>query len=175
MQLLQGIGHYAIIAGSTAAVYLFIVICLRLFGKSEVAQLSVTDLVFVLLLSNAVQNAMVGPDATLAGGLVAAATFFVMDLLFKRFLYRFPWFNRLLQGSPITLVRHGRIQESGLSQALLTHDELMEALREHGVSGVREVDMAVLEVDGTISVLSDQFKAHATRKRHGKRQVRRSS
>ena len=171
--LVQPIAYYAVIAGSTAAVYLFIVVCIRLFGKTEIAQLSVIDLVFVMLLSNAVQNAMVGPDATLAGGLTAATTLFVMDLLFKRCLYRFPWFNRLLQGSPVTLIRHGRVQERAMAQAMLTHDELAEALREHGVHHVDEVDMAVLEVDGTISVLSDQFRTAATRKRQPRRPAKR--
>lgn len=154
---------YLAIAGSTAAVYAFIVVAMRLFGKTEVAQLSVFDLVFVMLLSNAVQNAMVGPDSTLAGGLVAATTLFLMDLLFKRCLYRVPWFGKLMQGSPSILIRNGRVDERALSRSLITRDELMEALREHGVARVEDVDMAVLEVDGNVSVLSKQFTAKDVR------------
>lgn len=160
---------YAIIAGSTAVVYVFIVISIRLFGKTEIAQLSVIDLVFIMLLSNAVQNAMVGPDATLIGGLVAATTLFLMNIAFKRALYYFPRFNRLVQGSPLTLIRHGHIYDRALSQAMMTQEELMEALREHGALHLEDVDLAILEVDGTISVLTDSFKTETTRKRQPKR------
>ena len=155
--------QYLTIIGSTAAVYAFIVIALRLFGKTEVAQLSLIDLVFILLISNAVQNAMVGADSTLAGGLVAATTLFVMNYLLKVFIYRIPWLNKLVQGKPVTLVRHGQVDTRALQRAMLTRDELMEAMREHGVERIGDVDMAILEVDGNISVLSDQFKA-TTRK-----------
>jgi len=79
--------NYVHIVGSTLAVYVFIVIAIRLFGKKELAQLSVVDLVFILLISNSVQNAMVGPDATLSGGLVAAMTLFVVNYIFKRLQY----------------------------------------------------------------------------------------
>ncbi|MCI1934228.1 MAG: DUF421 domain-containing protein [Atopobiaceae bacterium] len=161
--------HYLSIAGSTATVYLFIVACIHVFGKTEVAQLSITDFVFIMLISNAVQNAMVGPDASLGGGLVAATTLFVMDSLFKHWLYRFPRFAKTLQGSPLTLVRHGRLQKNALKEAMLTQDELMEALREHGADKLSDIDMAILESDGTISVLSDQFKTQSTRKKQPRR------
>ena len=83
---------------SSVAVYLFVVIAIRLFGKKELSQLSVIDLVFVLLISNSVQNAMVGSNSTLAGGLVAASALFITNGIFKQFLYRFPKFSRLIQG-----------------------------------------------------------------------------
>lgn len=154
---------YLIIALSTTAVYLFIVIAMRLFGKSEISQLSVTDLVFIMLLSNAVQNAMVGPDSTLAGGLVAAATLFLVNLIFKQCLYRFPRFGHFIQGESLMLVYKGKVNAANLRRAKLTQDELLEAVREHGVSSVSEVDLAVLEVDGNISVLSGDFNRRTTR------------
>jgi uncharacterized membrane protein YcaP (DUF421 family) len=169
---IQAITYYLSIAASTAVVYLFIIICMRIFGKTEVSQLSITDFVFIMLISNAVQNAMVGPDASLEGGLVAATTLFVMDAFFKRCLYRFPYFGKIMQGSPITLIRHGKIQQKAMQNTMLTRDELMEALREHGVSTINEVDMAVLETDGAISVLSDQFKTQSTRKRQPRRPMK---
>jgi hypothetical protein len=92
---------------SSVTVYLFIVIAIRLFGKKELAQLSVIDLVFILLISNAVQNAMVGADSTLAGGLVAAASLFVVNYLFKLLLYKFPGFDRLIEGEAVLLVSEG--------------------------------------------------------------------
>ena len=90
--------NYFHIIISTMAVYLFIVIAIRLFGKKELAQLSVVDLVFILLISNAVQNAMVGPDSTLSGGLVAASTLFVLNYIFKSLQYRYPRFSKVIQG-----------------------------------------------------------------------------
>jgi len=88
--------RYLIIAGSSAAVYAFILLALRLFGKKEIAQLSVVDLVFVLLISNAVQNAMVGPDTSLLGGLCAAGTLFAFNGIFKLILYKSPKLSRLM-------------------------------------------------------------------------------
>ena len=148
---------YLRIVFSTVCVYLFIVISIRLFGKTEISQLSVTDLVFILLISNAVQNAMVGPDNSLSGGLVAAAALFAVNYLFKLCLYRFPKLGRIVQGESVMLIYRGKINRRNLQKTRLTMDELMEAVREHGVSKLSEVDLAVLEVDGNISVLSDDF------------------
>jgi len=155
--------NYLYIALSTAAVYLFIVIAIRLVGKTEIAQLSVTDLVFIMLLSNAVQNAMVGPDTSLPGGLVAAATLFVVNTVFKECMYRIPWFGRVMQGDSLLLVYQGKVNDANMRKARLTTNELLEAIREHGVAGISDVDLAVLEVDGNISVLSNDFRTKTTR------------
>ncbi|HRZ96111.1 MAG TPA: DUF421 domain-containing protein [Paludibacter sp.] len=150
--------NYVHIIFSTLVVYLFIVIAIRLFGKKELAQLSVVDMVFILLISNAVQNAMVGPDATLSGGIVAASTLFVVNYIFKYLQYRFPKFNKVVEGEAIMLIYNGKVLDSHLKKAKLTVDELLEAVREHGVTSIEEVNLAILEVDGNISVLSDEFK-----------------
>ena len=157
--------NYVRIIGSTLAVYLFIVIGIRIFGKKELAQLSVVDLVFILLISNAVQNAMVGPDATLIGGLVAASTLFVVNYTMKYLQYRFPGFGKVVQGDATMLVYEGKILDEHLRKAKISTDELMEAVREHGVKSVKDVDLAILEVDGSISVLSDQYKKKTIKKR----------
>lgn len=149
---------YVHIIFSTLVVYLFIVVAIRLFGKKELAQLSVVDMVFILLISNAVQNAMVGPDATLSGGIVAASTLFVVNYIFKYLQYRFPKFNKVVEGDAIMLIYNGKVLDSHLKKAKLTIDELLEAVREHGVTSIEEVNLAILEVDGNISVLSDEFK-----------------
>jgi uncharacterized membrane protein YcaP (DUF421 family) len=159
--------NYIRIIGSTLAVYLFIVIAIRLFGKKELAQLSVVDLVFILLISNAVQNAMVGPDATLLGGLVAASTLFLVNYLLKYMQYRFPQFGKLLQGDATMLVYQGKLLESHMKKAKITTDELMEAVREHGVKSIEEVDLAIMEVDGSISVLSDKYQKKTVKRRKG--------
>lgn len=156
---------YVRIVFSSIAVYLFLILAIRLFGKKELAQLSVFDLVFILLISNAVQNAMTGPDVTLLGGLTAAASLFVVNYILKALEYRFPKFGKAIQGESIMLVYKGTIIESHLKHAKISTEELMEAIREHGVGSVKEVDLAVLEVDGNISVLSENFKKKSTRRR----------
>ncbi len=155
MAILQN--PYFRIVCSTVTVYLFIVIAIRLFGKTEISQLSVTDLVFIMLISNAVQNAMVGPDNSLSGGLVAAAALFAVNYFFKLCLYRFPKFGHIVQGESVMLIYKGKINRKNMQKTRLSMDELLEAVREHGVSKISEVDLAVLEVDGNISVLSDDF------------------
>jgi uncharacterized membrane protein YcaP (DUF421 family) len=165
--------NYVHIVGSTLAVYVFIVIAIRLFGKKELAQLSVVDLVFILLISNSVQNAMVGPDATLSGGLVAAMTLFVVNYIFKRLQYYFPKFGKVVEGDAIMLVYQGKVLEAHLKKAEITEDELMEAVREHGLSSFKEVDLAIMEVDGNISVLSDKFQKRTTKRRKGRRAITR--
>ena len=119
------IQNYLTIAFSSAAVYVFIITAIRLFGKKEFAQLSVSDLVFVLLISNAVQNAMVGPDATLSGGLVAASTLFVLNYLLKYLMYKFPSLQKVVSGEPL-LLEPGLSEEPGGQRS---HDGPADAAR----------------------------------------------
>lgn len=163
--------NYVHIIGSTLAVYVFIVVAIRLFGKKELAQLSVVDLVFILLISNAVQNAMVGPDATLAGGLVAATTLFLFNYVFKYLQYKFPKFGKVVEGDAIMLVYDGKYIDAHLKKARITEDEIMEAVREHGVASIEEVNLAIMEVDGSISVLSNKFQKKTTRKRKVRKNI----
>ncbi len=92
-------------------IYVFIVFAIRLFGKKELAQLSVVDLVFILLISNSVQNAMVGPDTSLAGGMAAATGLFVINYIFKWLLKKFPGFSHVVQGEALLLVYQGKVNE----------------------------------------------------------------
>jgi len=150
---------------SSVAVYLFIVVAIRIFGKKELSQLSVIDLVFILLISNAVQNAMVGSNTSLPGGLVAAGSLFVVNYLLKLFTYYFPKFGGIVQGHAVMLIYKGNVLESNLRKVRFTMDELEEAVREHGISSISEVDLAILEVDGNVSVLSDEFHKTTVRRR----------
>lgn len=162
--------RYVQIILSTVAVYLFIIVAIRLFGKRELSQLSVVDLVFILLISNSVQNAMVGPDATLSGGLAAASALFLTNALLKIVLNRFPKIDRLVEGETLMLVYKGKLNQRNMEKAKLTTAELMESVREHGVMKIQDVDLAVLEMDGNISVLSNSFSQSAviTRKKKWK-------
>lgn len=146
---------YLYIALSSLSVYFFIIVAIRLFGKKDISQLSLSDLVFILLISNSVQNAMVGQDSTLAGGLVAASALFVANYIVKLIIYRFPKIERLIEGEPLLLIYKGKINKKNLAKAKITIEELTEAIREHGVASLKEVELAVFEMDGNISVISD--------------------
>ncbi len=165
---------YLNIVISSAIIYLFITLAIRIFGKKELSQLSVLDLVFVLLISNAVQNAMVGSDSSLWGGLIAASTLFAINYIFKYLLFRSKKLTHLLEGEPLILVSHGKINDKNLRKLQITFDELLEAIREHGIADIQEVDLAIFEVDGNISIQSNDFKKRSvktmmTAKRHRKR------
>ncbi len=156
---------YLSIVISSVAVYFFIILAIRLFGKKELSQLSVIDLVFILLISNAVQNAMVGNNTSLWGGLVAASALFIVNFLMKQVIYRFPSLGKFIQGEAIMLVYKGKLKIDNMHHTRITYDELMEAVREHGVASISEVDLAILEVDGNISILSSDFHRKTIRKR----------
>jgi uncharacterized membrane protein YcaP (DUF421 family) len=157
--------RYLYIAFISISLYLFIIFAIRLFGKKDVSQLSISDLVFVLLLSNSVQNAMVGADSSLAGGLVAATSLFVVNYITKLIVYRFPKIEHLIEGEPILLVYKGKINEKNLAKAKITKDELLEAVREHGVASLDDVELAVFEMDGNISIISERAESEYVKKK----------
>lgn len=113
---------YLIIIIRSLAVYLFMILAIRVFGKKELAQLSVIDLVFILLISNSVQNAMVGPDTSLEGGLVAAFSLFAANFTLKKLLYRNTKVSNLVQGVAILLIYEGKINTLNCTKAEITLD-----------------------------------------------------
>jgi uncharacterized membrane protein YcaP (DUF421 family) len=141
------------IAMRTVVIYLAILVGLRLSGKREIGQMTVFDLVVLLLIANAVQNAMVGPDTSLAGGLLAAAVLLVLNAVVARLRLRWPRLRRLVEGSPTLLVLRGQAIAEHLRREGLDQETLEAALREHGVADMSDVEMAVLEIDGSISVV----------------------
>ena len=149
----------------TLAVYCCIVIGIRVFGKREISQLSVIDLVFILLISNAVQNAMVGPDNSLVGGITAAFTLFILNYVIGNLVYKSKKVSSFLQGNPLMLIYEGKIIIHHLRQAKISVEELEAVVREHGVNSIQDVNVAVLETDGNVSVLSNDYKNHSVRKR----------
>lgn len=157
--------NYLEIIFRTFSVYIFIVAAIRLFGKTELAQLSVFDLVFILLISNAVQNAMVGPDTSLLGGVIAAGSLFILNFLIKVVVFKSSKASKFLQGEPIMLVHKGQVLKAHMDKVRLTQEELEAAMREHGVAELRHVDLAVLETDGNISILSDDYTKRSVRRR----------
>jgi uncharacterized membrane protein YcaP (DUF421 family) len=152
----------------TTVVYLIILIGLRLAGKREIGQMAIFDLVVLLLLANAVQNAMVGPDTSLLGGLLAALVLLALNGLVAQLRLRWPRLQRIVEGSPTVLVLHGEPVMPHLRREGIDQETLEAALREHGIANIRDVEMAVLEIDGSISIVPVSTNTHHTVKRIAK-------
>lgn len=151
----------------STAVYFFMVMAIRLFGKKELSQLSTTDLVFIVLISNAVQNAMVGANSSLTGGIMAASVLFTLNYLLKLLMFRSAAIKDLIEGKPVILIYHGKVDVTNLHQEKISMDELEEAIREHGIDSYKDVKLAILEVDGNISVISgEENQLKQTRYKH---------
>ena len=144
-----------IVAGTTVGIYLFLIVILRIIGRRQLAQLSVLDLVVVLLLGSAVETAMIHGDLSLPAGLVSAGTLIVLNRLMSWLFLRSPRLSQLVNGGPILLVHDGRVLESHLHRVGLTRPDLDAALRGRGFAGTAGVRAAVLETDGSISVVAE--------------------
>lgn len=135
------------------AVYIFLVVILRVGGRRELAQMNAFDLVVLLTLANAVQNAIIGDDNSLLGGFIGGATLVVLNLIVVRYLYRHPGLDRKLEGESVTLVKDGRVLDANLRRELITEDELLAAIRRQGIGHIEECSEVILETGGTISAI----------------------
>jgi uncharacterized membrane protein YcaP (DUF421 family) len=147
----------------TAAVYFAIVILLRIFGKRELAQLNSFDLVVLLLLSNVVQNAIIGPDTSLFGGLLGAATLLFLNMVVVRVAKRWPWIDRLFEGEKNAIVTDGKYDEEELRKLGLRPEDLESTIRQQGASSIDEVDRATLYPRGAVVVQLNQEDENATK------------
>ena len=134
-------------------VYVFLLILLRLTGKRQVGQLAPFDLVLLLVLSNAVQNSMNGGDNSLIGGLISATTLVILNLVVGAITYRNKKLEGFIEGHPMVLIHNGKLYEDVMRKAQMTHHELNAALRQAGCACVEEVQFAVLENNGSVSVV----------------------
>jgi uncharacterized membrane protein YcaP (DUF421 family) len=132
-------------------VYLFLVVGLRLAGKRELAQLNPFDLVVLLTISNTVQNAIIGNDNSVAGGLIGATTLLVVNWLVVRWAFRHPGVERLVEGTATVLIEGGQVNHGHLAREMVTLDELSTAARRQGLLSLDDVERAVLEPGGTVT------------------------
>jgi uncharacterized membrane protein YcaP (DUF421 family) len=137
-------------------IYLVILVALRLLGKREISQFTPFDLVLLMLLANVVQNSMTGTNATVQAALAAGLALLAANFALNRLLARHMKLRRLVEGTPAILIRHGHVEWRVLRHEHLDIDTLRTALREHGIDQPHDVDLAVLEVDGSISVIPVQ-------------------
>ena len=163
-------GYIDIIIRS-ASVFVFMVLAVRLFGKKQLSQLNSSDIVLILLISNAVQNAMLGPDTSLMGGLISALTLFCVNFIFKKLLLKSEYFKNFMQYKPEVLIYNGDVNFATLEKFKISPDELQEAVREHGEEFFTDVKLSMLEIDGSISVIAKNANLRQTKH---KRKARKS-
>jgi len=159
-------GGLAIIAAKTAVVFFVLLAGLRLLGKRELGQMNLYDLVLIVVLGNSVQNAMINGDNTLAGGIVSAATLLALSFFLNTVVLRSRRAENFLVGEPAVIVSDGQIVTTNMKREGITRDQLYAALREHGLDSLNQVRMAVLEADGTISVISTSISVPRTRRHY---------
>ena len=145
-------------------VYFFLVLVFRLSGKRELVQLNPFDLVVLLTISNTVQNAIIGDDNSLAGGMIGATSLVITNYLVVRFLYDHRKLDQLVEGSPDVLVQGGKIRKNNLKRELITMAQLEAAARKQGFASLSEVDQCILEPGGTLSFIGK--KPDVEEKRH---------
>ena len=163
------------VALRSLAVYLFMFAGIRIFGKNQLSQLNAGDIVLLLLISNAVQNAMVGSNVSLEGGLVAALVLFTANFIVKKVIFKNPRIKSLIESDPVILIKDGIVDNLKMKKEEVSFDELEEAVREHGVEKIEQVKLAILEVDGNISVISmDKDNAATNFTRHRRKFPRKS-
>ena len=135
-------------------VYIVLILFLRLFGKRELAQLNPFDLVVLLSLSNTVQNAIIGDDNSVSGGVIGAFSLLTINWILTRTIYNMPRLNQALEGSPTTLIVDGKVDEAALKSQALTREELLSVLHKQSVDRVEDVKKCVLEPNGTFYIES---------------------
>jgi uncharacterized membrane protein YcaP (DUF421 family) len=141
------------IALRTTVIYVLVLIGVRLSGKREVGQMTPFDLTLLLLLSNSVQNAMTGPDTSLAGGAVAAVVLLSLNYFAADLSGANRRFRKFIQGQPSMLIHDGTVIAAHMAKEHVSMDELQRAMREHGIADFHQVAIGVLEVDGSMSFL----------------------
>jgi uncharacterized membrane protein YcaP (DUF421 family) len=147
-----GSGIFDVVARTTI-VYVVLLLLLRVGGKRKVGQLSIPDLVLVLLIANGVQNAMVGQNTSLVAGIVAAVTLVALDRVADILEARSDRARKVLEGEPRLLVHDGVILPRALKEEDVTEGDLLGAIRQHGLRGLEDVGLAVLETNGSISII----------------------
>jgi uncharacterized membrane protein YcaP (DUF421 family) len=154
------------IALKTTVIYFFLVIGLRILGKRELGQMNIYDLVLVIVLANAVQNAMVGDDNTLLGGMTAATTLLVLNRLFTIAMLHSKRLEHVMVGEPVLILNDGKLVADRMRHEGVTEEQVLAALREHGLERLDQAHMCILEVDGTISVVSAEAEVHKTHRHY---------
>ncbi len=138
----------------TLIIYAFLIVVMSLLGHRQSSELSLTELVVIMVIGSSVETSMVAGDTSLQAGLVSAATLLAANRALSSLMQRRPWLRRIVVGRPIILVHNGRILPKNIREAGLSPDDVLEGVRERGYDGLGDVRLAVLEMDGAISVVA---------------------
>lgn len=137
----------------TASIFLILFLLFRIWGKKHLGELAAFDLVIFLIMSEAVQNSLVNDDKSITGGLIVVVTFMILSSLMNIISYKFRIAEKLLEGTPKVIIRHGKIMPHVLRKERISLPELLESIREQGVLHLHDVGLAILEANGKISVI----------------------
>lgn len=140
------------VAGGSAALYILIIICLRLLGKKGLAELSLGDLVLIILIGEAIGSLIPQENAFLSA-VVCVLTLTLMNFIIERIVYRSKFLKKFLEGSPVIIIKDGKIKHDKMKTEKLTREDLEEALRQKGIKDIKNIEKAVLETDGGISIV----------------------
>ncbi len=142
----------------TFIVYVFLILMLSIFGHRQTSELGLVELIVIMVLGSAVETAMVNGNRSLLAGIISASTLFLCNRGFSLLLRRWDWLQHVIVGRPIMLVSNGHFLIKHIRAAGLTEDDVLEGIRERGYDNVEQVRMAILEIDGLISVIPDRPK-----------------
>ncbi|MCD7963605.1 MAG: DUF421 domain-containing protein [Rikenellaceae bacterium] len=145
---------------NSAVIYILVLTAIRILGKKELGDLSVSDLIFIMLISEAVGDVMRASNDTLWGGLIAAVTLMIINKILKIATYKSKKFSRFMEGSPSILIHNGQVNKKEMKRNKINIEELEQAGREHGFGDISKIKIAILEKDGKVSILeNDDFKS----------------
>lgn len=144
----------------TLAIYLFLIVVIRIFGKHSMGQLNAIDLIVIILLGSAVETAMVNANVSLPAGLICATVLMTLNKLFSQMMLRSDKLRHFVVGIPVVLVNEGVWIDENLKRCGLTHNDVLQAIRERELDGITNVKVAVLETDGRINVVPSEAKVH---------------
>ena len=150
----QTLSEISLVVLHTFVIYIFLILTMSLLGHRQTSQLSIVELVVLMMLGSSVETAMVAGNTSLLAGLAAAGTLLITNRLFSLMLENWVWLRRFIMGRPIPLIFNGKILPHRTREAGLTEDDLFEGMRERGYTDLAQIRLAVLETDGTISVIS---------------------
>lgn len=156
--------YLSVLSARTLLVALSLLLGLRLLGKRQLGQMNIYDLAMIMALANAVQNAMTNGTGDLSGGMVTSGTLILLAAILSAVFVRLPRLEQRAVGSPTLLVNNGCVLEDHMRREHVTHGELLEALREHGLTSPDQALLVALEVDGTLSVVPGDARNHRLRR-----------
>lgn len=152
----SGFGFLAAIAVRTAIIFLMLIVGMRVTGKRQTGEMNIKDLLLVLIVANAVQNAMTKGNGDLAVALVSAGTLILLGWLYAILVGKYPSWQAWLVGAPTVIVHNGRMIRPNMRREGLTENDLMAAVRDMGLDNLARVRLAILEIDGTISIIPQE-------------------